>query len=120
MSNVLCNFQPFIFFTPRKRSLRRLCFYTCLSVILFTGGGRAWRGVCMVGVCMAGGRVHGRGACMPCHYEILQDTVNERAVRILLECILVFYSFTYDSRPYVLSLTSFTMLCYIYCGSYGL
>ena len=22
----------------RKRSLRRLCFYTCLSVILFTGG----------------------------------------------------------------------------------
>ena len=28
---------PFIF-TARKRSLRRLCFYTCLSVILFTGG----------------------------------------------------------------------------------
>ena len=26
-------------FTTRKRSLRRLCFYTCLSVILFTGGG---------------------------------------------------------------------------------
>ena len=25
--------------TARKRSLRRLCFYTCLSVILFTGGG---------------------------------------------------------------------------------
>ena len=25
-------------FTVRKRSLRRLCFYTCLSVILFTGG----------------------------------------------------------------------------------
>ena len=25
--------------TTRKRSLRRLCFYTCLSVILFTGGG---------------------------------------------------------------------------------
>ena len=25
-------------FTARKRSLRRLCFYTCLSVILFTGG----------------------------------------------------------------------------------
>ena len=24
--------------TARKRSLRRLCFYTCLSVILFTGG----------------------------------------------------------------------------------
>ena len=27
-----------IIFTARKRSLRRLCFYTCLSVILFTGG----------------------------------------------------------------------------------
>ena len=25
--------------TARKRSLRRLCFYTCPSVILFTGGG---------------------------------------------------------------------------------
>ena len=25
--------------TARKRSLGRLCFYTCLSVILFTGGG---------------------------------------------------------------------------------
>ena len=25
--------------TARKRSLRRLCFYICLSVILFTGGG---------------------------------------------------------------------------------
>ena len=25
-------------FTARKRSLRRLCFYTCLSFILFTGG----------------------------------------------------------------------------------
>ena len=29
--------QPDIF-TTRKRSLRRLCFHTCLSVILFTGG----------------------------------------------------------------------------------
>ena len=28
-------------FTARKRSLRRLCFYTCLSVILFTSGGGA-------------------------------------------------------------------------------
>ena len=26
-------------FTARQRSLRRLCFYTCLSVILFTGRG---------------------------------------------------------------------------------
>ena len=40
--------------TARKRSLRRLCFYRCLSFILFTGGG----------ACVAGGGVRGRGACM--------------------------------------------------------
>ena len=69
------------------------------------GGGHVWQGeVCMVGdvhgreVCMAGG-MHGRGyagggACMAGgvhgegHYEI--RSVSERAVRILLECILVF------------------------------
>ena len=34
-------------FTARKRSLRRLCFYTCLSVILFTGG-CAWSRGCMI------------------------------------------------------------------------
>ena len=28
-----------VFITARKRSLRRLCLYTCLSVILFIGGG---------------------------------------------------------------------------------
>ena len=28
-----------VFVTARKQSLRRLCFYTCLSVILFTGEG---------------------------------------------------------------------------------
>ena len=31
-------------FTTRKRSLRRLCFYTCLSVILFIGRGSTWAG----------------------------------------------------------------------------
>ena len=72
-------------FTARKRSLRRLCFYRCLSVHT---GGRAWfylggmrgfiRGACMVlfgGVCgfiwgacvvLFGGGMHGFiwGACM--------------------------------------------------------
>ena len=51
------------------------------------GGGRAWRGLGMHGrgrawrgqACVVGGGV--------------RDTVNERAVRILLECILVFFSF---------------------------
>ena len=77
-----------IIFTAHKRSLRRLCFYRCLSFILFTGGGCAWfysGGVCgfIWGACvvlfgghawfysggMCGfirGGMHGfiRGACM--------------------------------------------------------
>ena len=49
------------FITTRKRSLQRSCFYTCLSVILFTGGEHAWCGACVAGghacqgVCMVGG-----------------------------------------------------------------
>ena len=65
------------------------------------GRGHAWQGVCMAGgvhcrgACMAGG-MHGRGHAWrgPCMarghvWQILRDMVNERAVRILLECILV-------------------------------
>ena len=55
-------------------------------------GGQAWQGgmhgegVCVVKLaCMAkGGCSKGRGMC-----GIRRDTINERAVRILLECILV-------------------------------
>ena len=79
------------------------------------GIGHAWQGACMAGghawqggVCgrgMHGGGMHGRGGlCMVgghvcgggcacqggCVWQILQDTVNEWAVHILLECILVF------------------------------
>ena len=44
------------------------------------GRGCAWWGACVAGrACMAGG----------CAWQILQDTVNERVVRILLECILL-------------------------------
>ena len=67
-------------------------------------GGYAWQGVCVAGgscmaegACVAGGRVWhggvcGRGACMAHTHpqQILRDTVNEWAVRILLECILVY------------------------------
>ena len=52
-----------VLITARKRSLRRLCFYRCVSV---HGGGVHGRGACMaggacmvVGACMAGG-----GACV--------------------------------------------------------
>ena len=68
-------FSP-IFFTSRKQSLRKLCFYTCLSAILFTGGGgacvagghalqgvHAWQGGAWVVGGMGGGG-HGRGACV--------------------------------------------------------
>ena len=58
------------------------------------GGGvhgrrRVWQGVCMVGegVCM----LCGTHASPPRYYEI--QSVNARTVRILLECILVFYIF---------------------------
>ena len=52
--------------------------------------------VCDREVCVAGG-VHGRGCAwqggvhgkQALPQQILRDTVNERAVRILLECILV-------------------------------
>ena len=104
-------------FTARKRSLRRLCFYRCLSVhggacvaegSVHGKGGHMW-GVCMGGeACMAGGvggrgGMHGGGCAWRGHvwqggmhgraggrvWQILRDTVNERAVCILLECILV-------------------------------
>ena len=66
-------------------------------------GGRAWQGACVLGACMAGGGMHDRGVCMaggmrgvghvyharpPARYYEIRS-VNERAVRILLECILV-------------------------------
>ena len=68
------------------------------------GRGCAWQGgacmaggMCGGGMCMVGeGGVHdggmrGRGACMAGEgvRHILRDKINERAVRILLECILV-------------------------------
>ena len=57
------------------------------------GRGHAWQYVtCMVGG-VHGRGVHGRGLCvarMPPPHQILRDTVNERAVRMPLECILVF------------------------------
>ena len=46
--------------------------------------GHAWQGACMVG-----------GVCgMYTPLQILPDMVNERVVRILLECILVFKAYS--------------------------
>ena len=59
-----------------------------LCVILFTGGGSAWAGTPLAGTHPQAGthppwQVHPREQCM------LGDTGYKRAVRILLECILV-------------------------------
>ena len=47
----------FFFITARKRSLQMLCFYTCLSVILFTRGGGASIPACIAVFCPQGGVV---------------------------------------------------------------
>ena len=103
--------------TARKRSLRRLCFYRCLSVhrgwfsirgvspsggVLHPGGGVVLhpdggvvlhpggfsiRGVLHLGgFSIWGGSPSGRGVLHP---GGVLHPVNVRAVRILLECILV-------------------------------
>ena len=74
------------------------------------GRGCAWQGVCMVGACMAGGGACMQGGCAwqggmcgrgcitdMAPWQILQDTVNERVVCILLEYILVFIKITKSS-----------------------
>ena len=114
----------FFLFTARKRSLRRLCFYTCLSVILFTGGevpgqvhppGRytpPWAGTHPPRAGTPPDRYTPLGRYTPLagtpprqvhpladtptpEQCMLGDTGNKRAVRILLECILVFINFTH-------------------------
>ena len=71
------------------------------------GGGVCGSGGSMHGRGMHGkGGVHGRMACMvgghawhtaPPPRQMLQDTVNERALRILLECILVIQCFLFSA-----------------------
>ena len=51
------------------------------------------RGVCGRGHVLQGD-MHGRGHAWHARPQILRDMVNERAVRILLECILVTNVFT--------------------------
>ena len=59
------------------------------------GRGCTWQGACMAGECMAvacmsGGCVAGgHGMHLPTDTTRYGDTVNERVVRILLECIFV-------------------------------
>ena len=83
--------------TTRKRSLRRLCFYRCLSVhrggFSIGGGFSIWGGSPS-----GGGALHPGGGVGVLHpggvgFSIpggVLHPVNVRAVRILLECILVY------------------------------
>ena len=76
--------SPEYFITPRKRSLRRLCFHRCLSVRGGVHGMHAHPRACMP----PQARMHiPQAHTPPC--RILRDVLNERAVRIPLECILV-------------------------------
>ena len=53
-----------LFVTARKRISRRLCVYTCLSVILFTGGGiPACIAGCILACLAAGLQGGGISAC---------------------------------------------------------
>ena len=109
------NIVPFVLiqlisiFTARKRCLRRLCFYTCLSVILFTGGVSASVHAGIHTSPPPGSRhPHPREqADIPPQEQtppeidtlreqtphpaqsMLGDTSNKQAVHTLLECILV-------------------------------
>ena len=68
------------------------------GVCMSTGGGMHeggvhGRGGMHGGGCLWQGGMHGIGACVAGggpSWQIPRDTVNERAVRILLDCILVF------------------------------
>ena len=71
---------------PSATKSRRLCFYTCLSVILFSGGGGGSASV-------HAGIPHGtRPPPQPNRRLLL------RTVRILLKCILVFVNFLFMNR----------------------
>ena len=125
--------------TARKRSLGQGNVFTpvCQSFCSQGGGGRAWQGVGMHGrewACMAGGAcmtggVHGRGhlwqgirvwqrvcvvgAC------VQERRPLKRALRILLECILVINNFAFlcikcikeSTHTNILNFVSFSFRC---------
>ena len=68
------------------------------------GEGHAWQGACMGGMCGRG--VHATHDAPPHPRQILWHTVNEWAVRILLECILVLYIISQCARYFAASLVA--------------
>ena len=103
----------------------------CVVVV----GGMHDRGACMAGGCAWQGGMHGRGACVAGRacmaggacmgeghvWEILRDTVNERAVRILLECILVLFFFFWFQVGPIFTLLEFRCRLWLnYIAGHGL
>ena len=97
----------YVVFTARKRSCGNVMFlHLSVSHSVHRGEGMsASRGSASSRVCIQWGGLHPWGVCIqrglhpggfgltPPPHRIPRDTVNERAVRILLECILVFSLF---------------------------
>ena len=82
-----------VMFTARKRSLQRLCFYTCMSVILFTGGCLPQYMLGYTPQEQTPPRADTpRSRHPPPAQCMLRDMGNKQAVCILLECILVSYA----------------------------
>ena len=85
-----------LFITARKRSA-----WLPGGRAWLVGGMRGFRGVCVVawgacvvarGVCIVKGACVAKGGGHAWDMTRYGDTINERAVRILLECILVNFS----------------------------
>ena len=93
------HFHKYLSFCPRGRGV-------CIQGGSASGEGSASRGgLPPRGVCLQGGLQTGVGG-------ILRDTVNKRALRILLECILVSIVLASNSfRVYGLLLLSKVFLC---------
>ena len=90
--------------TVRKLSLRRLCFYTCLSVILF-------RGECLHAGMHTTPRQTLSGSRHPPAQCMLGDMGNKRVVRILLECILVSFMVSQNSQKFTYALLFGVNVC---------
>ena len=89
--------QESINYRPQKMFAKVMFLHLSVSPSVHSGGGPSWQGRhawqgghVWQGACMAGGHAwQGMHAWWgDCAWQILRDTVNELAVRILLECIL--------------------------------
>ena len=90
----MCEMFYVNFYRPQTKFAKVIFLHLFVSHSVHRGacvaGVCAWWGACMVGACVVEGACMAEGACVV--WQILRDMVNERVVRILLECILVYDS----------------------------